>query len=87
MLDRRGLLSRLHLDHVIGHEVAAAVRVVETPACVVARPRPGLDGEQVVAEVEMDRHALALRPIHVGIEQIAVGQPDARCGLVEIGHA
>ena len=86
MLDRRGLPARLDLDHVVGHEVAAAVRVAEAPARVVARPRAGLDREQVVAEVEMDRHALAVGPIHVGIEQVAVGEPDAGSGLVVVRH-
>ena len=38
-------------------------------ARVVARPGSGLQGEQIMPEIKMDRDALILGPIHVGVEK------------------
>jgi aldehyde dehydrogenase (NAD+) len=51
------------------HEVARAVRVREAALGLVAVPGAGLQFEQVVAEVQVDGDALALRPVSVGVDQ------------------
>ena len=60
MLDRRGLAAGRHFQHVVGHEVAAAMAVGEAAAGAVAVPGLGFQGEEVEAEVHMDRDILAL---------------------------
>ena len=43
--------------------------VGEAAAGVVALPAARLEREKIVAEVEMDRDALPVRPVQVGIDQ------------------
>src|SRR5205823_1751897 len=52
-----------------GHEVAAAMAMGEAAARVVARPGLGLQRQQIMAEIDMDRDALAGGPIVVGLDQ------------------
>ena len=63
MFDRAGLRARVHLDDVIGHEVAPAMGMGEAAACVITIPGGGLQRQQIVAEIQMDGHAFPIRPI------------------------
>src|SRR5262249_43375936 len=69
MPHRARLAAGRDLDHVIAHEVARAVREGKAAAGVVAVPRAGLERDQIVTEVEVDRNSFTLRPFAIGIEQ------------------
>src|SRR5262249_44669777 len=69
MPHRARLAAGGDLDHVIAHEVARAAREGKTAAGVVAVPRAGLEGDQIMTEVEVDRNPFALRPFAIRIEQ------------------
>jgi hypothetical protein len=74
MLDRACLGAGRNLDDIVGHEVAAPVRVREAAACVVAVPAAGLEREKIVPEIEMDRNPLAIGPIEIWIDKEPAGQ-------------
>src|SRR5438128_10647220 len=57
------------LDDVVAHEVARTVREGKTAAGVVTVPRAGLQGDQIMTEVEVDRNAFTLGPFAIRIEQ------------------
>src|SRR5581483_6047806 len=66
---RRGAPAGRELADVHVREVAAAQAVREGAARLHPRPRRELERQQVEAEVLVDRDALALRPLAVGVAQ------------------
>src|SRR5262249_51335170 len=53
----------------IAHEVARAMREGKATTGVVAVPRAGLQGDQIMTEVEVNRNAFTLGPFAIRIEQ------------------
>ena len=54
--------------------VGAAVGVGEAALGVVEAPRLGLERQQVVSKIEVDRNAFVLRPAHVRIDEKTAGE-------------
>ena len=86
MLDGPCLPARRNLEHIVGHEVAAPVRVGEAAARVVAGPVARLQRQQIVAEIQMHRHAFPMRPSQIGIEQKTLGHVLGFCRILGFGQ-
>ncbi len=61
--------ARVKLDDIHGNEIAAALQVDERALGCKAGPGPGLDLEQIDAEILNDRNAFLLCPVQIGVEQ------------------
>src|SRR5262245_17044020 len=70
LLRRRRAACR-HFEQEHGGPVAAALEMHEGGLAAVAQPRPraGLGGEEVDAEILVDRRPFFLAPVEIGIEQ------------------
>ena len=69
MFDRRCFATRLNLQHIIGHEIAAAMRMGKAAARIKPIPALGFERQKVMAKIKMDRNAFTIGPIHIGIEK------------------
>src|SRR5262245_2611833 len=79
MLLRCRFCARRELEEKDGHPIAAAFEMDEGRLAAIAESRPGrgLGREQIDAEILMDRHAFAARPIEIRIDD-AIGRGHER---------
>src|SRR5437763_687379 len=68
VLDGTCFLAGSDFDDIIRHEVTAPVRMGKAAACVITRPRSGLEREKIMSEIKVDRRTLIPSPIHIRIE-------------------
>src|SRR5205085_5273847 len=69
VLLRRTPPGRWKIEHEYGYEVAAALEIGNGAVDAEARPGPGLDLEEIDAEILDDRNVFPLGPVDIGIEQ------------------
>ena len=78
---RRGRFARRNLQDEHVGEVAASLQMHRRALDAIARPRRGLDGEQIDAIVLGDRDAFPLEPIEIGIDAVSAPTlPSPACG-------